>query len=191
MNIEMKNKLDVVKREKDAIVPKFMYGVINGSKPEDNDILSQRFTITTPDGSVIEDCEFMGFAKDNTIAIFNLKIGNNRSTETIRVPAVNIIDKTSSIALYPNPQLRCVNKFAVSTTKYSLNLDFFEPDRSYLFSYKYDYGNMVYKCVNIDSIVCETSDCQDMIYTKDGMKILAGEIFFNHNIVKIGKIPLE
>ena len=49
----------------------------------------------------------------------------------------------------------------------------------------------VYKCVNINSIVCETSDCVDMIYTKDGMKILAGMIFFNHNIVKIGKIPLE
>lgn len=187
----MKNKLDVVKREKDAIVPKFMYGVINGSKPKDNDILSQRFTITTPDGSVIEDCEFMGFAKDNTIAIFNLKIGNNRSTETIRVPAVNIIDKTSSIALYPNPQLRCANKFVVSTTKYSLNLDFFEPDRSYLFLYEYDYGNAVYKCVNIDSIVCETSDCEDMIYTKDGMKILARMIFLDHNIVKIGKIPLK
>ena len=49
----------------------------------------------------------------------------------------------------------------------------------------------VYKCVNIDSIVCETSDCEDMIYTKDGMKILARMIFLDHNIVKIGKIPLE
>lgn len=76
--------------------------------------------------------------------------------------------------------------FTVTTTKYSLDANFFEPRRSYLFSN----GSRWYVCFNATDVIITKSDHEDKILTSNG-ELLARMIFLNNNILKIGKIPLE